>query len=100
MTYPPTRLITFDDFIAQYSHNPRYELSDGELIDLEPTDPHETVGGKLATQIGIAIAQQNLPWFIPRLSIMVSTCQNPNFVIQHLINEPMLLINTSQPASC
>ncbi|MEH2045619.1 Uma2 family endonuclease [Nostoc sp.] len=53
MTYISPKTLTFEDFISQYQDNPRYELADGELIDMEPTGPHETVSGKLATQIGI-----------------------------------------------
>ena len=45
MTYTLSKLLSFDNFIAQYADNPRYELADGELIDMEPTGPHETVGG-------------------------------------------------------
>ena len=30
MTYTSTKVLTFDDFIAQYGDNPRYELIDGE----------------------------------------------------------------------
>jgi Uma2 family endonuclease len=55
MTYTPTKTLTFDEFIAQYGDDFRYELADGELIDMEPIGPHEAVGGKLATHIGIAI---------------------------------------------
>ncbi len=55
MTYTPAQALTVDRFIAQHGDDSRYELADGELIDLEPTGPHETVSGKLATQIGIAI---------------------------------------------
>ncbi|MDK3155185.1 hypothetical protein QPK87_01100 [Kamptonema cortianum] len=33
MTYTHPTLLTFETFLAQYSHNPRYELADGELID-------------------------------------------------------------------
>jgi Uma2 family endonuclease len=47
MTYTPTKILTFDKFIAQYGDDPSYELADGELIEMEPTGPHETVGGKL-----------------------------------------------------
>lgn len=65
MTYTSQKLLTFETFIAQYGDRPRYELADGELVDLEPTGPHETVSGKLATQIGIAITTEKLPWFIP-----------------------------------
>ena len=53
-----TKLITFSDFIEQYLDNPRYELADGELIDMDPTGHHETVSGKLATQIGMILLQE------------------------------------------
>ena len=45
MTYTLSKLLSFDNFITQYADNPRYELADGELIDMEPTGPHETVRG-------------------------------------------------------
>jgi Uma2 family endonuclease len=69
MTYTPTKPLTCDEFIARYGDDFRYELADGELIDMEPTGPHETVGGKLTIQIGIAIANDRLPWIIPLLSL-------------------------------
>lgn len=61
MTYTLNKPLSLDDFIAQYADNPGYELADGELIDMEPTGPHEAVSGKLATQIGVAITQAKLP---------------------------------------
>ena len=48
MTYTASKTLTVADFLTQYQNNPRYELADGELIDMEPTGPHETVSGKLA----------------------------------------------------
>ncbi|PSB15220.1 hypothetical protein C7B65_24845 [Phormidesmis priestleyi ULC007] len=86
MTYTPTKTLTFDEFIAQYGDEFRYELADGELIDMEPTGPHEAVGGKIATQIGIAIAQQRLPWFIPRTCLIrpfsdTATARRPDVVV-------------------
>ena len=35
----------FEEFVARYGDDPRYELIDGELIDMEPTGPHEQVSG-------------------------------------------------------
>lgn len=86
MTYISTQLLSFDEFIAQYGDDYRYELADGERVDMEPTGPHETVGGKLATQIGIAIAQQRLPWFIPRTCLIrpfseIATARRPDVVV-------------------
>jgi Uma2 family endonuclease len=81
-----TKPLTFEEFLIQYGNNPRYELADGELIDMEPTGPHETVGGKLATQIGIAIAAAKLPWFIPRTCLIrpfpeTATARRPDIVV-------------------
>jgi hypothetical protein len=47
MTYTSTQILTFDEFIIQYGDNPRYELIDGELRDMEPTGPHEAVTGQI-----------------------------------------------------
>ncbi len=86
MTYTPAKTFTFDEFIAQHGDDFRYELADGELIDMEPTGPHEAVGGKLATQIGIAITQQRLPWFMPRTCLIrpfsdTATARRPDIVV-------------------
>jgi len=97
MTYTLNKLLALDDFIAQYADNPRYELADGELIDMEPSGPHEAIGGKLATQLGIAITQVKLPWFIPRTCLIrpsgeAATARRPDVVVLDetvLANEPL-----------
>ncbi len=61
MAYIAAKKLTNEDFLSQYQDNPRYELADGELIDMEPTGPHETVSGKLATKIGIYLVAEQLP---------------------------------------
>jgi Uma2 family endonuclease len=94
MTYTPTKTLTFADFLTQYQNNPRYELANGELIDMEPTGPHGTVSGKLAIKIGIAIAQH--PWFIPRNCLIrpfidTATARRPNIIVldeTQIVNEP------------
>lgn len=70
MTYAPTKLLAFDEFIAQYGDNPRYELIDGELRDMEPTGPHEAVAGKIAGQIFREILRRDLNWLIPRTCLI------------------------------
>ena len=86
MTYISTKLLTFDEFLAEYGDNPHYELADGEIIDRSPTGPHEAVGGKLAAQIGIAIINAQLPWFIPRTCLIqpvadIATARRPDIVV-------------------
>lgn len=97
MTYTSTQLLTLTEFLDRYRDNPRYELADGELIDMEPTGPHETVSGKLAMQISIAIATNQLPWFIPRTCLVrpfaeAVTARRPDLVVldeTNLVNEPL-----------
>jgi len=86
MTYTLQQLLTFEDFLVRYGDNPSYELADGELIDMDPTGHHETVGGKLATRLGMAIATEKLPWFIPRTCLIrpfaeVATARRPDIVV-------------------
>ncbi|MCX5962271.1 MAG: Uma2 family endonuclease [Cyanobacteria bacterium] len=43
MVYTSTQSLNVEEFLVRYGDNPRYELVDGELIDMEPTGPHELV---------------------------------------------------------
>ena len=86
MTYTPSRLLTVEEFINQYGDDFRYELADGELIEMDPTGPHEAVGGKLATRLGMSILQAQQPWFIPRTCLIrpfsdLATARRPDLVV-------------------
>jgi len=86
MAYISLKTLTFEEFLTQYLDNPRYELADGELLDMEPTGPHETVSGKLATYIGMALLTEKLPWFIPRTCLIrpftdAATARRPDIVV-------------------
>lgn len=86
MTYTLNQTLTLEKFIAQYADQGCYELADGELIDREPTGPHEAVSGKLATHIGIAITQAQTPWFIPRTCLIqpfpeIATARRPDIIV-------------------
>lgn len=102
MIYTPIKSLTIksltlETFLSQYGDDPRYELADGELIDMEPTGPHETVGGKLATHLGMAILQAQHPWVIPRTCLIrpfaeAITARRPDLVILDetaLVKEPL-----------
>ncbi|MEQ8381370.1 MAG: Uma2 family endonuclease [Coleofasciculus sp. A1-SPW-01] len=57
--------LTFDEFVAEYGDHPRYQLIDGELVDMEPTGSHEQVTGFINMQLNLAIAHLKQPYFIP-----------------------------------
>ncbi|WP_373535829.1 Uma2 family endonuclease [Microcoleus sp.] len=56
--------LSFDEFIARYGGDNRYELIDGEVFDLEPTGPHEEVAAFITTKICVQIDATGLPWFV------------------------------------
>ncbi|RUR72481.1 Uma2 family endonuclease [Chlorogloeopsis fritschii PCC 9212] len=70
MTYTPPKILTFQEFIAQYGDNTRYELIDGELRDMEPTGPHEAVAGSIAGRIYVEIFSSNFNWLIPKTCLL------------------------------
>jgi Uma2 family endonuclease len=96
MAYTPTQLLTFERFIAQYGDHIRFELADGELIDMEPTGPHEAVAGKTASRLSVEIERLSLPFLIPKTCILrpydnEATARRPDVIVldeRALIQEP------------
>lgn len=70
MTYSPPKLLTFEQFLVEYGDNPRYELIDAELRDMEPTGPHEEVSGNIAGRIYAEILRSNSNWLIPKTCLI------------------------------
>ncbi|MDY6936420.1 MAG: Uma2 family endonuclease [Cyanobacteriota bacterium] len=69
MTLTTDRLIQpkplgFDEFLARYGGDKRYELIDGEVFDLEPTGKHEEVAAFITTKACVQIDRSGLPWFV------------------------------------
>lgn len=56
--------LSFDEFLAHYGGDNRYELIDGEVFDLEPTGLHEEVAAFITTKICVQIDRAELPWFV------------------------------------
>jgi Uma2 family endonuclease len=97
MTYTPSKLLTFDQFIAEYGDNPRYELIDGELRDIEPTGSHDEVAGTIAGRIYAEIIGNQLNWLIPKSCLIKplaaeATALRPDVIVldkAELSNEPL-----------
>jgi Uma2 family endonuclease len=62
--------LNFDEFLALYGGNNRYELIDGEVFDLEPTGPHEEVAAFITTKICVQIDGIGLPWFVLQRALL------------------------------
>lgn len=68
----PTR---FDEFIEWYPENSevRYELHRGTIVEMpKPKGQHSRIAGNLAFELGTAIRQASLPYFIPKECIVRS----------------------------
>ncbi len=55
------KLLTVDNFITQYGDNERYELIDGELIEMEPTGLHEQVAALIGRKLNVEIDEVIVP---------------------------------------
>jgi Uma2 family endonuclease len=56
--------LSFNEFLARYGGDHRYELIDGEVFDLEPTGLHEEVAAFITVKICVQIDQTGLDWFV------------------------------------
>ncbi|KOP27075.1 hypothetical protein AMR41_06910 [Hapalosiphon sp. MRB220] len=56
--------LSFEEFLARYGGDNRYELIDGEVFDLEPTGLHEEVAAFMTAKICVQIDGIGLPWFV------------------------------------
>jgi Uma2 family endonuclease len=62
--------LSFDEFLARYGGDNRYELIDGEVFDLEHTGTHEKVAALITTKICVQIDSTDLPWFVLQRGIL------------------------------
>lgn len=97
------KVLSVDEFIADYGDQDHYELIDGELIDVEPTGLHvreaaqneQQVIGFIARKLNVEIDRLDLPYTIPhRCLIRVSdnTAFRPDVIVldrTQLIHEPL-----------
>ncbi|MBD2598499.1 Uma2 family endonuclease [Nostoc spongiaeforme FACHB-130] len=90
------KLLTVEEFITHYGDSEGYELIDGELIDMEPTGPHEQVSAFIGRKLNVEIDRQELPYFIPHRCLIkllgTNTAFRPDVIVldqPQLINEPL-----------
>ena len=91
------KALSFDEFLARYGSDNRYELIDGEVFDLEPTGQHEEVAGFITTKACVQIDQAGLPWFVLQRGLfrpanVGMTAFRPDVLVvdrTELVNEPL-----------
>lgn len=99
MTQALRKLVTFNEFVAQYPDNTqrRYELHDGVIVEMaQPTGDHEEVRGFLIRKLSVEFDRLNLLYLIPK-TVFVKPLENesaysPDVLIlnqPNLINEPL-----------
>jgi len=96
MIQSATKLLTVDEFINQYSNSDRYELIDGELIEMEPTGLHEQVGAFIGRKLNVEIDRQDSPYLIPHRCLIkilgTETAFRPDVIVldqRQLIDESL-----------
>lgn len=96
MVQTKPQLLTVEDFIARYGDDSRYELIDGELIDMEPTGPHEEVAAFISRKLNVAIDRQDAPYFVPHRCLVqglgTSIAFRPDVIVldkSQIVHEPL-----------
>ncbi|HAJ60060.1 MAG TPA: hypothetical protein DCP31_13015 [Cyanobacteria bacterium UBA8543] len=96
MVQSAPQLLTVDEFINCYGDSDRYELIDGELINMEPTGPHEQVVALIGRKLNVEIDRQDTAYFIPHRCLIkllgTETAFRPDVIVldkAQLVNEPL-----------
>lgn len=88
--------ISSDEFIAEYGDRDRYELIDAELVEMEPTGPHEQVAAIASRKLNVECERLNLPYFIPHRCLIrpfgLANVFRPDVIVldeEALVSEPL-----------
>jgi len=91
-----SKTINIEQFITKYGDNERFELIDGELVEMEPTGAHEQVAAFISRKLNVEIDRQEQPYFIPHRCLIkllgTQTAFRPDIIIldqRSLVNEPL-----------
>jgi Uma2 family endonuclease len=90
------RSITFDEFVEWLPETSecRYELHRGVIVEMpKPRGKHSKLSGNLAYDLGTAIRQANLPYFIPKECIVRSMDGNSAYEPDVIVLDESVLID-------
>ncbi|MBD2297793.1 Uma2 family endonuclease [Nostoc sp. FACHB-190] len=99
MTQYLTKVVTFDEFVAQYPDDSGklYELHDGVIVEMPPpTGDHEEIIGFLVRKLSVESDRLNLPYLIPKTvfvkPLASESAYSPDILLlnqPNLVNEPL-----------
>lgn len=64
------KTLTFDEFIAWYPEDGRYELIDGQIVEMQPTGKHEEVTEFISRQLILEVTRNRLPYRFPTRALV------------------------------
>ena len=90
------KTLNFDEFIAWYPEDGRYELIDGQVFEMQPTGRHEEIAEFIAETLLLESRRLKLPYRFPRRALVKApswqTGYLPDVVVADgnaLKNEPL-----------
>lgn len=91
-----SQFCNIEQFLSDYGDNDRYELIDGELVEMEATGLHEQVSAFIGRKLNVEIDRQARPYLIPYRCLIrllgTQTAFRPDIIIldqTRLANEPL-----------
>lgn len=74
------KTLTFDEFIAWYPEDGRYELIDGQVVEMQPTGKHEEVTEFIAEKLTTESRRLQLPNRFPRRALVKAPSWETGFL--------------------
>ncbi len=87
MVQAAQQFLTFEEFLEWYPEDgKRYELIDGEIVEMRPVGDHEEIAGLITRKLDREIERLNLPYFIPK-----TCCIKPSSNIDGYVPDVIIL---------
>ncbi|MEL7316956.1 MAG: hypothetical protein AAFN08_18760 [Cyanobacteria bacterium J06559_3] len=86
------KALSFEEFLEQHPDNGgRYELIEGEVVEVGPTGTHEDIGGFIALKLGVIIFGADGVASFPLWDVVANAKRShPLFEIQHISLEHVM----------
>ena len=93
MTQTILKPLTFEEFVAWYPEDGRYELIDGIVTEMQPTGEHEDVTEFVATALTLEVNRLQLPYKLPRRALIKALTWNTGYLSDVLVADREALLS-------